>query len=80
MLKKTSDYRDAGIPHIWLADPYQRAVFQAGEAGIREVAGGILETDLAGAIDFRALFAELDEPAGCNQDAGSCNSRIQILR
>src|SRR5215469_251477 len=31
MLKKISDYRDAGIPHIWLADPYPRAIFTADE-------------------------------------------------
>lgn len=59
MLKKIGEYRDAGIPHIWLADPYERAVFVAGETGIREVPSGVLEAGLVGSVDFQSLFAKL---------------------
>lgn len=59
MLKKIGEYRDAGIPHIWLADPYERAVFAAGETGMREVVSGVLEADLVGVVDFGSLFARM---------------------
>lgn len=62
-LQRISDYREAGIPHIWLADPYERAVFMADDGGLRRVVDGVLANYLVGTIDFRSLFAELDEPA-----------------
>jgi len=63
MLKKIADYRDAGIPHIWLADPYERAVFTADETGIKQAINGILETDLVGAVDFNLLFEKMRKRA-----------------
>jgi len=63
MLTKVGDYLAAGIPHIWVVDPYRRTVVEADREGIRRCASGIAETDLVGAVDFNSLFAQLDEPA-----------------
>ena len=64
MLIKVGDYLAAGIPHIWVVDPYRRSVVESDREGIRRSTSGVLETDLVGAVDFNALFAQLDEPAG----------------
>jgi Uma2 family endonuclease len=61
MLTKIDEYLAAGIPHIWVIDPYKRTVFEAGREGIRRRPSGILETELVGAVDFNALFARLDQ-------------------
>ena len=62
MLEKIGDYRAAGIPYIWVADPYKRTLIEADAAGIRRPAGLVLATPLVGEVDFAPLFAELDEP------------------
>ena len=61
MLEKTGDYIAAGIPYIWVVDPYQRSLVEAGPAGIRRPPGQVLATPLVGEVDFAALFQELDE-------------------
>jgi Uma2 family endonuclease len=61
VLRKIADYLQAGIPRIWIVDPYQRTVMEADAAGFRETANLMLETGLVGSIDFGHLFAELDE-------------------
>lgn len=63
MLKRIADYRDAGISHIWLADPYERCVFTADDTGIQQAVNGVLETELAGPVDFNALFARMGKPS-----------------
>jgi Uma2 family endonuclease len=63
MLAKIADYCGAGIPYIWLIDPYERRVMEADQSGIRLQADQILSTPLVGEVDFAALFRELDEPA-----------------
>lgn len=63
MLTKIADYLAAGIPHIWLIDPYKRTVTEADHAGIRRSATGVLSTPLVGEVSFNAFFQELDEPA-----------------
>lgn len=63
MLEKIGDYQAAGIPHIWVVDPYKRTLIEARPNGIRRPASLILSTPLVGEIDFTSLFAELDEPA-----------------
>jgi Uma2 family endonuclease len=59
MLTKIGDYLAAGIPHIWVVDPYKRTL----GSGIRKVASQKLSTPLVGEIDFAPLFEQLDEPA-----------------
>lgn len=63
MLSKVGDYLAAGIPYIWVVDPYKRTLAEAGAAGIRRPATQVLSTPLVGDVDFASLFAQLDEPA-----------------
>ena len=63
MLTKIGDYMAAGIPHIWVVDPYKRTLAEADGAGIRRPSTQVLATPLVGEIDFASLFRQLDEPA-----------------
>jgi Uma2 family endonuclease len=63
MLTKIGDYLAAGIPHVWVVDPYKRTLVEADQAGIRRPARQALATPLVGEIDFALLFQQLDEPA-----------------
>jgi Uma2 family endonuclease len=63
LLAKVGEYLRAGIPHIWVVDPYKRSVVEADAGGIREVRNLVAETELTGPVDFGALFEELYEPA-----------------
>ena len=62
-LEKIGDYLAAGIPHIWVVDPYRRKVMEADESGIRLSANHLLATPLVGEVDFAALFRLLDRQA-----------------
>ena len=65
MLTKIGDYLAAGIPHIWIVDPYKRRLFEVRPpASIRRPPGLTLATPLVGEIDFAPLFQELYEPTG----------------
>jgi Uma2 family endonuclease len=61
VLRKIADYLQAGIPHIWIVDPYQRTVMEADATGFREAVGLTLQTDLVGSVNFGVFFAELDK-------------------
>jgi len=63
MLTKIGDYLGAGIPHIWVVDPFKRTLAEASQAGIQRPSGQVLATPLVGEIDFGLLFEKLDEPA-----------------
>lgn len=63
MLTKIGDYLAAGIPHIWVIDPYKRTLAEADQAGIRRPGNQRLATPLVGEIDFAPLFQQLDELA-----------------
>jgi Uma2 family endonuclease len=63
MLTKIGEYLAAGIPHVWVVDPYKRTLVEADQAGIRRPASQVLATPLVGEIDFALLFQQLDEPA-----------------
>jgi Uma2 family endonuclease len=62
MLAKIGDYLAAGIPHIWVIDPYKRTLVEADQAGIRRPVAQTLSTPLVGEVDFAPLFEQLDEP------------------
>jgi len=63
MLTKIGDYLAAGIPHIWVVDPYKRSLVEADQAGIRRPPTQTLAPPLVGEIDFASLFRQLDQPA-----------------
>ena len=60
-LARVADYLRFGVAHIWIADPYKRTVQEADREGIRNCADLVLETGLVGRVDFKDLFARLDE-------------------
>jgi Uma2 family endonuclease len=63
VLEKVAEYLQAGIANVWIVDPYQRVVFEADSAGVREAPSRRVTTNLTGEVDFAELFAALDEPA-----------------
>ena len=63
MLAKIADYTQAGIPYIWIVDPYKRTLIEAVDGKVRRPDGMVLSTPLVGDVDFGELFAQLDEPA-----------------
>jgi Uma2 family endonuclease len=62
MLAKVAEYLNFGVPHLWIPDPYRRRLQEADRDGLRDCPNMIVETDLAGRVDFGELFARLDEP------------------
>jgi Uma2 family endonuclease len=62
-LQKIADYAEAGIPYVWIVDPYKRTVMEAGKGTVRPAESLCISTPLVGEIDFAELFAQLDEPA-----------------
>jgi Uma2 family endonuclease len=62
ILAKVADLLRFGIPHIWIADPYKRSLQEADREGIRYRADLVAETELVGRVDFKGLFAQVDEP------------------
>jgi Uma2 family endonuclease len=63
MMDKIADYVAAGIPYIWMVDPYKRRLTEVVHGVIRRPSTTILATPLVGEIDFALLFQQLDEPA-----------------
>jgi Uma2 family endonuclease len=57
---KCAEYYRAGIPAIWLADPYREALYNYGPDGLRLVTSPVLDNELTGPLDFVAIFEELD--------------------
>jgi Uma2 family endonuclease len=62
LLAKLADYLRFGVAHIWIADPYKHTVQEADRDGIRPCPGLMLDTELVGHVDFKDLFAKLEEP------------------
>ena len=62
LLARVADYLRFGVPHIWIPDPYKRTLQEAGREGIHSCPDLVVETELVGRVDFKELFARLDEP------------------
>jgi Uma2 family endonuclease len=62
MLSKIADYVAAGIPYIWVIDPYKRTLSEVVQGVIRRPATTVLSTPLVGEVDFASIFQQLDEP------------------
>ena len=58
--EKCAEYLQAGIPGIWVVDPYRKALYRYAPGGLQLLALPVLENELIGAIDFAPIFAELD--------------------
>jgi Uma2 family endonuclease len=63
ILEKIADYLKFGVPHIWIPDPYRLRLQVADSDGLHDRPGLIVETDLAGRLDFGELFARLEDPS-----------------
>jgi Uma2 family endonuclease len=64
VFQKIGDYIRFGVAAIWIVDPAQRKLFAADADGLHEVKDRTGRFDCAGqelTIDFRPIFAELDE-------------------
>jgi Uma2 family endonuclease len=59
MLTKIGDYLAAGIPYIWVVDPYKRTLVEADHSGIRRINSLKSSTPLVGEVDFAALFEQI---------------------
>lgn len=63
ILERVADYLKGGIPHIWIPDPYRRALQEADSDGLRPCPGLVVETGLVGRVDFAELYGKLDRLA-----------------
>ena len=63
IVEKIADYQAAGIPHIWVVNPYKRTLLEVDRAGSRRPSSHVLATPLVGELDFAPLFRDLDEPS-----------------
>jgi Uma2 family endonuclease len=59
--RKCALYREAGIPAIWVVDPYRNAIYTFDAEGLELKRENTLSTELTGPVDFAAVFGELDK-------------------
>ena len=62
MLDRIADYVVAGIPYVWVADPYKRTLKEVVHGAIRRPSSTVLATPLVGEIDFAVLFERVYRP------------------
>ena len=60
ILEKVAEYLKAGIPHVWMPDPYRNTLHIAGADDFRLCSDLAAETDLVGRVEFAGLFEKLD--------------------
>jgi Uma2 family endonuclease len=59
MLERVADYLKAGVPQIWIVNPYKREAHVADLEGVRKQ--DVVENPLIGSISFIELFSQLDQ-------------------
>ena len=62
-LERVADYVGAGIPFIWIIDPYKRKIVLVENGVIHPSTTLVIETPVVGKVDFAELFQQLDEPS-----------------
>jgi Uma2 family endonuclease len=72
ILEKIADYRAAGIPHIWVADPYERTLIEANPAGMRRPVTLTVSTPLV-------MRSTLGCCSTTRRAAGIANQSIAVL-
>lgn len=60
ILEKVAEYLKAGVPHVWMPDPYRRSLQVANREAFVSVPNLVAATEVVGEVDFGALFAKLD--------------------
>jgi Uma2 family endonuclease len=45
MQERVDDYRNFGVPNVWLINPFNRRVWTFSDEGIREIKDGVLRTE-----------------------------------
>lgn len=63
MCAKAAEYVAAGIPYVWIVDPYKRTLIESVGGVLKRPETTVLSTPLVGDVEFADLFAQLDEPA-----------------
>jgi Uma2 family endonuclease len=63
MREKLQEYRSMGVAHIWVIDPYARAISEFGSDGLRDVRSMAMP-ELGVEFTPDEVFAELDEETG----------------
>ena len=60
VLAKAAEYLKAGIPCVWLPDPYKHELAVATNAGLHEIPALAAETPLVGLADCGGVYGQLD--------------------
>jgi Uma2 family endonuclease len=61
LLTRLGDLEAAGIPHVWIVDPYRRRLFEFCRSRLLRPGQDVLETPVVGAVDFASIFAEIED-------------------
>jgi Uma2 family endonuclease len=61
LLTRLSDFEAAGIPHVWIVDPYRRRLFEFCRGRRLRTGPEVLATAVVGAMDFAGVFAEVED-------------------
>jgi Uma2 family endonuclease len=62
MQDRVDDYRNFGVPNVWLINPFNRRVWTFTDEGIREIKDGVLRTENPSIeVLLTEVFAGLDD-------------------
>jgi Uma2 family endonuclease len=61
LLTRLGDFEAAGIPHVWIVDPYRRLLFEFRRGRLLRPGLEVLATAVIGSVDFAGIFAEVED-------------------